>query len=102
MKIKSIIFFLFILFAVPVLAHEEDLPINSSSELREWCREESEAYFVGKGVTPYNWSASYWDKGNTLFVKGNWRVDGKDIIVECRIAKGAKRKYANLEFINNQ
>lgn len=77
-------------------AHQEDVPIENASELRDWCEEESRALFIGKGVTPYNWSASYWDEGNILRVKGSWRVGRKDAVVECHIARGALSRYATM------
>ncbi len=76
--------------------HHEDTPINSGSELRDWCKRESEATFIGRAITPANWSASYWDEGNVLMVKGSWRVSGSDVTVECRVARGAETQYATL------
>jgi hypothetical protein len=72
------------------------MPINSGSELRDWCKRESEATFIGKGISPSNWSASYWDQGNVLMVKGMWRVNGTDVPVECRVARGAEARYATM------
>jgi hypothetical protein len=83
--------------ALPCLAHDEDLPIRSASELRDWCRMETEAYFVGKGETPANWTASYTESGNTLKVSGKWRVNTEDVAVQCRAARGALRRYAKFE-----
>jgi hypothetical protein len=80
--------------------HENDRVIENSFELREWCKDESEAYYIAKGITPYNWSDSWWEKGNTLFVKGNWLIGHDHISVECRIAKGARKKYASFEILN--
>ena len=76
------------------MAHHGDTPINSGSELRDWCKEESEAAFIGKGMTPYNWSASYSDQGNVLMVKGRWQVNGSYITVECRATRGAESRFA--------
>lgn len=71
---KSLIVLIPLLVAAPAIAeHHEDRVINSGSELRDWCKEESEATFIGKGLTPFNWSASYSDQGNVLMVKGQWR-----------------------------
>ena len=49
----------FVLAAPSALSHPEDRPINSGSELRDWCKAESQATFIGKGQTPFNWSASW-------------------------------------------
>jgi hypothetical protein len=44
----------FVLAAPSALSHPEDRPINSGSELRHWCKAESQATFIGKGQTPFN------------------------------------------------
>lgn len=87
-----------ILAALGADAHEEeDEPIESASGLREWCKAESEAYFVAEGVTPYNWSASWHEEGNTLIVDGEWRVGSDQVAVTCRVMKGARKKNAVYE-----
>ncbi len=92
---KTLLVITFLSLATPVLAaNQYDPPINLSSELLEWCQQESQATFLGKGITPYNWSASHWDEADTLFVKGSWRIDTKEVIVECRVGRGARRSYA--------
>jgi hypothetical protein len=91
---KSSVALILALTASSAMAHHGETPINSGSELRDWCKEESEAAIIGKGVTPYNWTASYWDQGNMLMVKGKWRVNGSDVTVECRIARGAEARFA--------
>jgi hypothetical protein len=84
------------LLASSAMAHRGDVPINSATELRDWCKEESEAALVGKGLTPFNWTASYWDKVNVLMVKGKWRVDASDVTVECSITRGAEARFASM------
>lgn len=79
-------------------AHESDeLPVLSGSELLDWCRQESEARFVGEGRRATNWTARHLERGNELQVVGHWRVDGERHRVDCRIARGAQRRYAHLE-----
>ena len=79
------------------LAHDHDeLPINTGSELVDWCKSESEAQFVAQSKTAYNWVARHVERGNTLVVEGEWRVDGNRMSVECRIAKGARREFASV------
>jgi hypothetical protein len=79
-----------------------DRPINSGIELRDWCKSQSEATFVGRGLTPFNWTASYSDQGNALQVKGKWRVNGSDVSVECRVARGARSRYASMSIQESQ
>ena len=71
--------------------------IHRASELAPWCRDEAEARYVAKGLTPYQWTASYHDRNGVLHVKGNLRVDGETIEVRCRIAQGARERYATIE-----
>lgn len=77
--------------------HDRNITIDTSSRLLEWCKAESEAHFIGTGVTPYNWSANWWEKGNVLRVKGSWLVGREHVEVNCHIAKGARKKYAVFE-----
>lgn len=77
-------------------AHEQDAPVNSAFALSQWCQKESAASFVGQGKTPHNWVASYVDVGNTFRVDGAWRVDGVDMRVTCRIARGAEPRFATI------
>src|SRR6202043_4114246 len=99
---KGSVSLLFVLMASSSMAHREDTPINSGSELRDWCKEESEATLIGKGLTPFNWSASYWDQGNVLMAKGKWRVNGSDVTVECRVARGAEARFAMMSIQDSQ
>ncbi|AKC88268.1 hypothetical protein WQ53_07740 [Pseudoxanthomonas suwonensis] len=67
--------------------------MHQASELVPWCRQETEARYVGRGEKIYQWSASYHDRGSTLYVDGRLRVEGRDVKVECRIARGARERY---------
>ena len=73
--------------------------IASASTLVPWCRAEAEARVVAGGGTPYQWTASWRDRGNVLEVDGRLRVDGEPVAVRCRIARGARDRYATLEFV---
>ena len=73
--------------------------IASASTLVPWCRAEAEARVVAGGGTPYQWTASWRDRGNVLEVDGRLRVDGEPVAVRCRIARGAQERYATLEFV---
>ncbi len=87
----------------PAMAgHHDDAVINSGTELRDWCKEESEAALIGRGLSPFNWTASYWDQVNTLMVKGQWRTDSASLTVECSVAKGAQARFASLSIEDPQ
>ena len=82
----------------PAHEHDHDPVIQRASELVPWCRSEAEAHYVGRGETTYQWTSSYHDRGNVLHVEGKLRVEGADVTVQCRIARGARRHYASIEF----
>jgi hypothetical protein len=84
----------------PVMAHDDDeIEFHQASELLPWCKAEAEAeaHFAGKGVATYQWTARYFERGNTLVVEGKLRADGTDVPVSCRVAKGARERYAVIE-----
>jgi len=81
--------------------HDERV-INSATELRDWCKEESEATLIGRGLTPFNWTASYWDQVNTLMVKGQWRTNDANLTVQCSVARGAQARFASLSIQESQ
>jgi len=76
--------------------HEHGI-ISQASDLVSWCKAEAEARYVARNITPYNWTASYHERGNVLYVDGKLRVDGEDVAVHCRIASGARDEYATIE-----
>jgi hypothetical protein len=94
--------------ALPAAAHDtsashddlthQERTISAASQLAPWCRAEAEAIVIARGGTPYQWTASYHDRGKLLHVEGRLRVDGEDVSVQCRIARGARESHATIEF----
>ena len=76
---------------------EDDRIIDQASDLVPWCKAEAEARYVAKAITPYQWTASYRDDGNMLLVDGKLRVHDDDVAVHCRIARGARERYASVQ-----
>lgn len=72
---------------------------HNASELVSWCRDEAEARVVASGGEPYQWRASHKSQGDTLIVEGKLRVDGEDLTVRCRVARGARERYASIEMV---
>jgi hypothetical protein len=93
---RATVIFLSLVASTAVAEHQDDRVINSGSELRDWCKEASEATLIGRGLSPFNWTASYWDQANTLMVKGQWRVEGSNFTVECSISRGAQGRFASV------
>jgi hypothetical protein len=75
--------------------HEHGV-ISQASDLVPWCKAEAEARYA-RNITPYNWTASYHQKGNVLYVDGNLRANGEEVTVHCRIAGGARDEYATID-----
>jgi hypothetical protein len=71
--------------------------LYQASELVPWCKSETEARYVALGFTPYQWASSYHDASNVLYVDGRLRVHDADVVVRCRIARGAREQYAIIE-----
>jgi hypothetical protein len=82
--------------ALPAMGNEHR-PISQAGELVPWCKAEAEARYVAKNVTPYQWTASYHESGNVLYVEGKLRVHGQDVAVRCSAARGVKEDYATIE-----
>ena len=85
------------LFASMAYAHSDDVAVLTSADLRDWCRMASEAHFVGRGQTPYNWVASHVERGNALRVDGRWRVEGRERVITCRAPRGAQQRFATMD-----
>jgi hypothetical protein len=77
--------------------HHGHAIIDRASELVPWCRAEAERRFVAKGLTPYQWSASYHDRGKMLSVSGRLRVEGRDVEVRCSVVRGAREYDASIQ-----
>ncbi|KFN46550.1 hypothetical protein [Arenimonas metalli] len=74
----------------------EERVFQQASQLQPWCRQEAEAHFTGRGIETYQWTASYSESGRMLEVRGTLRAGGQDVAVTCRIAKGARERYASI------
>jgi hypothetical protein len=77
--------------------HHGHAVIDRASQLVPWCRAEAERRFVAKGLTPYQWSSSYHDRGKMLNVTGRLRVEGRDVEVRCSVVRGAREYDASIQ-----
>lgn len=77
--------------------HHHETEFFQASALLPWCEAEARAHFVGMGITPYQWTGRYYDDGNMLVVEGRLRANGEDVPVACRVARGARERYAVVE-----
>lgn len=100
---RPALFALLLTAAAPALAHEDpdDLVLATGSDLLAWCKDESAAHLIGQGQTPANWTATHYEKVNTLIVEGKWSVDGVRVEVECRVARGARAQFAWMKMSPN-
>lgn len=68
--------------------------VHSGWELRDWCEAESQLVYLAEGLRPDQWSAMYWERDDVLYVKGSWRLDSLEVIVDCHIDRDATRDHA--------
>ena len=68
--------------------------VESSAIVKQWCQKKSAEYFKERKITPYNWSASWWDEENSILVEGEWRVESRKALVSCRAERGTLLKHA--------
>jgi len=76
--------------------------MQSSTELLEWCEAKTRSHYAGKGITPYNWSASWWEEGNVLFVRGSCRIESEYVTVECHVMRGATKQHAKFKVVDKK
>lgn len=82
-----------------VVPHEHEIVFTRASQLVPWCRQQAEAHYLARGIPTYQWTASYHDRGNLLHVQGQLRADGRYVQVSCRVARGARERYATIEIL---
>lgn len=70
--------------------------IETDADLRSLCEYQSQAELIGRGQTPFNFTASVWSEVNTVHVRGRWRVGSLEAAVECRVERGAPARYATV------
>lgn len=75
----------------------QEIEFSQASELLPWCKTEAEAHFTGKGVETFQWTARHFSRGNVFHVEGKLRAGGKDVAITCRVAKGARERYAVID-----
>jgi len=76
---------------------DHDIVFNSAGQLLTWCEQETRAHYAGKGLATYQWTGRHFEDGNTLHAEGRIRVDGNDVPVSCRAARGARERDAVIE-----
>ena len=104
MKYKQMAgFILFYLCAGTIFAHNNyfhhsrESRIKTAADLQHWCKSESYRHFRQKKLTPYNWTVITIRKLNDFHAKGSWTVNNQHFDISCRIRKGKKAKYAEIE-----
>jgi len=96
--VKIILMLLAVFSSFAAVAHDQNHRIvYQASDLVSWCRDEAQARYVARNITPYNWTASYHDRSNILYVDGRLRVHDTDVDVHCRLASGARLEYGVIE-----
>ncbi|MBB4129841.1 hypothetical protein [Xanthomonas sp. 3075] len=66
--------------------------LMNGSDLVPVCRRAAETHYLAQGASIYNWTASYHDRGDGLYVDGRLRANGKTVSVHCSAARGARER----------
>ncbi|MBD7923327.1 hypothetical protein [Xanthomonas bonasiae] len=74
-----------------------DRILHQASDLMPWCEAEARYRYMLQGVSTFQWSGSYHDRSNMLFVEGHLRAGGEDVAVHCRAVSGARTQDAVIE-----
>jgi hypothetical protein len=81
---------------------EKEVLIKTPLEAQTWCKNKSIKYFAEKNKTPQGWTASWRNEGENIDIKGTWKVDGIEYIVQCRIKEGLTEKMAVITIKENK
>lgn len=92
---KPVLLVLLTLFSFSATAGDlrGDRIIYQASDLVSACRGVAEGRYIAKNITPYNWTASYHDSANILYVDGKLKVHQTEVEVHCRLARGSRLEY---------
>ena len=90
------LFLLFLLLPTLALAQSNNEPIHTPLDLKGWCEEESKRYFLSRGLSPSNWTASWWEAGDMLHTKGSWTIEGNKAPTQCHIRRGDTKQSVGI------
>ena len=85
------------IFCAAAAQASDEAVFNSPSELMPYCQTEAAAQLGAKGVPTYQWSARHHMQGNLMVVEGQIKTDKGNVPVTCRVARGARERYAVVE-----
>lgn len=66
--------------------------LMNGSDLVPVCRRAAETHYLAQGASVYNWTASYHDRGDGLYVDGRLRANGNTVSVHCSAARGSRER----------
>ncbi|QEO99521.1 hypothetical protein [Xanthomonas oryzae] len=64
--------------------------LMNGSDLVPVCQRAAENHYLAQGASISNWTASYHDRGNGLYVDGRLCVNGNTASVHCTDARGSR------------
>ena len=97
MTIGSILLLALQFISTQAYTFNDERIIRQASELVPWCKAKAEYMYMAKGEFTYQWTASYHDKSNMLYVDGKLRVHSDDVPVRCRLPSGGREADALIE-----
>lgn len=101
-QLLMIFFGMTLLTSLPVHAHEEDKPINTSEELSQWCKNLVEQHYLPENRLPRNWREAPLVDGDYYKTKLVYRIEYEDYLAECTVRAGAARKYVVLKLLGKR
>ncbi|MFC0154815.1 hypothetical protein ACFFJ4_14685 [Xanthomonas dyei] len=66
--------------------------LMNGSDLVPVCRRAAETHYLAQGASVYNWTASYHDRGDGLYVDGRLRANGNTVSVHCSATRGSRER----------
>lgn len=76
---------------------DQEIVFMQASELLPWCQAEVEAYYTDRGISTYQQTTRYFERGGTFHVVGRVRAAGRDVPFTCRVSRGLSERYVIIE-----
>jgi hypothetical protein len=91
-----------LLITFPVLAHDEDKPVNTAAQLSPWCKHLVEQNYLAQNQFPRNWREDTVVNGDYMTTRLVYRIDYEDYQAQCTIRTGAARSDVVLTLLGKR
>ncbi|WP_431793174.1 hypothetical protein [Xanthomonas oryzae] len=83
--------------AQDIVQYTHEPLLMNGSDLVPVCQRAAENHYLAQGASISNWTASYHDRGNGLYVDGRLRVNGNTASVHCTAARGSRERELTMK-----